>query len=115
MSIAETTFSTKNFNKTQQKKVIKALLVVFTLFVLWLSYKYITQWRYMLSTEDAYVQGDIAAIATKLNGYIEKIAIKANQVVKKDDILFYLDNGDYQIALDQTEAHLNTQKNTSTH
>lgn len=37
----------------------------------------------MLSTEDAYVQGDIAAIAPKLNGYIEKIAIKANQVVKK--------------------------------
>ncbi|WP_375618526.1 MULTISPECIES: HlyD family secretion protein [unclassified Bartonella] len=112
MSVAETIFSTKNFNKTQKKKVIKALLIVFALFVVWFSYKWITQWRYMLSTEDAYVQGDIAAIATKLNGYIEKIAIKANQVVKKDDVLFYLDNGDYQIALDQTKAHLDTQKKT---
>ncbi|WP_375649867.1 HlyD family secretion protein, partial [Bartonella sp. MU70NMGDW] len=112
MSVAETIFSTKNFNKTQQKKAIKALLIIFALFVIWFSYKWVTQWRYILATEDAYVQGDIAAIATKLNGYIEKIAIKANQVVKKDDVLFYLDNGDYQIALDQTEAHLNTQKKT---
>lgn len=112
MSISETIFSTKNFNKTKQKKVIKALLIVFAFFVLWIGYKWITHWRYMLSTEDAYVQGDIAAIAPKLNGYIEKIAIKANQVVKKDDVLFYLDNGDYQIALDQTKAHLNTQKKT---
>ncbi|WP_142417071.1 HlyD family secretion protein [Bartonella massiliensis] len=112
MSIAETIFSTKNFNKTKQKKLIKALLIVLALLVLWFSYKWITHWRYMLSTEDAYVQGDIAAIAPKLNGYIEKVAIKANQIVKKDDILFYLDNGDYQIALDQTKAHINTQKKT---
>ncbi|WP_273789397.1 HlyD family secretion protein [Bartonella sp. ML70XJBT] len=112
MSIAETIFSTKNFDKTKQKKVIKVFLIVFALFMLWFGYKWITHWRYMLSTEDAYVQGDIAAIAPKLSGYIEKIAIKANQVVKKDDVLFYLDNGDYQIALDQTKAHLNTQQKT---
>ncbi len=66
----------------------------------------------MLTTDDAYVQGDITAIAPKLNGYIEKISIKANQIVKKGDILFYLDNGDYQIALKQTEARLNTQQKT---
>ncbi|PIT68874.1 HlyD family secretion protein [Bartonella tribocorum] len=112
MSISETILSTNNLDKTKQKKIIKALFIVFALFVLWFGYKWITHWRYMLSTEDAYVQGDIAAIAPKLNGYIEKIAIKANQVVKKDDVLFYLDNGDYQIALDQTEARLNTQKKT---
>ncbi|WP_273719258.1 MULTISPECIES: HlyD family secretion protein [Bartonella] len=112
MSVSETIFSTKNLDKTKQKKIIKALFIVFALFVLWFGYKWITHWRYMLATEDAYVQGDIAAIAPKLNGYIEKIAIKANQVVKKDDVLFYLDNGDYQIALDQTKARLNTQKKT---
>ncbi|WP_175869257.1 HlyD family secretion protein [Bartonella gabonensis] len=112
MSISETILLAINFNKTKKKKAIKALLIILALFVLWFSYKWITHWRYMLSTNDAYVQGDISAIAPKLNGYIEKIAIQANQIVKKDDILFYLDNGDYQIALDQTEARLNTQKKT---
>ncbi|VEJ45826.1 HlyD family secretion protein [Bartonella vinsonii] len=106
MSISKTTVLIK------QKKIIHALLVVLALFILWFGYKWITHWRYMVATEDAYVQGDIAAIAPKLNGYIEKIAIKANQIVKKDDVLFYLDNGDYKIALKQTEAHLNTQKKT---
>ncbi len=110
MSISETIVSTRYLNNIRKKKIIQALLIVLALLGLWFSYKWITHWRYMLSTEDAYVQGDISAIAPKLNGYIEKIAIKANQIVKKDDILFYLDNGDYQIALDQTEARLNTQK-----
>ncbi|WP_336294592.1 HlyD family secretion protein [Bartonella sp. CB169] len=111
MSISETTISTKYFNRKKQN-IITALLIVFALFVLFFGYKWITHWRYMLATDDAYVQGDIAAIAPKLNGYIEKIVIKANQIVKKDDILFCLDNGDYQIALKQTEAHLNTQQKT---
>ncbi|ATP12726.1 hemolysin D [Bartonella henselae] len=98
--------------KIKQIKIIRPILVILALFMLWFGYKWITHWRYILSTEDAYVQGDIAAIAPKLNGYIKKIAIKANQVVKKDDVLFCLDNGDYQIALDQTEARLNTQQKT---
>ncbi|WP_273760240.1 HlyD family secretion protein [Bartonella sp. ML70XJBT.G] len=111
MSISETIASTRYLKKTKTK-IIRILLIVLALCLLWFSYKWITQWRYMLTTDDAYVQGDIAAIAPKLNGYIEKIAIKANQTVKKDDILFRLDNGDYKIALEQTEARLNTQQKT---
>ncbi|WP_455465721.1 HlyD family secretion protein [Bartonella sp. B39] len=112
MSVSEKIFSNRYFNRTKQKKIIRALPIVLVFFLLWFSYKWITHWRYMLATEDAYVQGDITAIAPKLNGYIKKIDIKANQIVKKDDILFRLDNGDYQIALEQTEARLNTQQKT---
>ncbi|GAA5100983.1 HlyD family secretion protein [Bartonella acomydis] len=112
MSTSETIVSTKYLNKTSQKKIIYALLIILALSMLWFSYKWVTQWRYMLATDDAYVQGDITAIAPKLSGCVEKIAVKANQIVKKDDILFYLDDGDYQIALEQTEARLNTQQKT---
>ncbi|WP_208436219.1 HlyD family secretion protein [Bartonella phoceensis] len=110
MSISETSVSTRHSDRTKQKKIINAFLILLALCVLWFSYQWLTYWRYMLTTDDAYVQGDIAAIAPKLNGYIKKIAIKANQTVKKDDILFCLDSGDYQIALEQTKAHLNTQQ-----
>ncbi|WP_019221834.1 HlyD family secretion protein [Bartonella senegalensis] len=113
MSTPETTLPKDMYlKKIKQQKIIRPFLIILALFMLWFGYKWITHWRYLLSTEDAYVQGDIAAIAPKLNGYIEKIAIKANQVVKKDDVLFYLDNGDYKIALEQTEARLNTQQKT---
>ncbi|EJF83282.1 hypothetical protein MCW_01351 [Cardidatus Bartonella washoeensis 085-0475] len=113
MSLSETTVSTyKRFNRIKQKKTLSALLIILALFMLWFSYKWLTHWRYILTTDDSYVQGDIAAIAPKLSGYIEEIFIKANQTVKKDDVLFRLDNGDYQIALEQTKARLNTQQKT---
>ncbi|WP_074381378.1 HlyD family secretion protein [Bartonella doshiae] len=113
MSKFETTVSTNSyFNKIKQKNIIQALLIVLMLFIFWFSYKWLTQWRYMLTTEDAYVQGDITAISPKLAGYIEEIFIKANQAVKKGDVLFRLENGDYQIAVDQAKARLNTQQKT---
>ncbi|WP_455478086.1 HlyD family secretion protein [Bartonella sp. B10] len=113
MSTPETIVSTsKYFNRIKRKKIINALLIVITFCVLWCGYKWLTHWRYVITTNDAYVQGDIASIAPKLSGYIEEILIQANQAVKKGDILFRLDSGDYQIALDQTETRLNTQQKT---
>ncbi|WP_455473876.1 HlyD family secretion protein [Bartonella sp. B30(2025)] len=114
MSTSETTVSKKNHLKhnIEKKKIIKALLAVLILCALWFSYNWLTYWRYMLTTDDAYVQGDIATIAPKLAGYIEEISVQANQTVKKGDVLFRLESGDYQIALDQTKAQLDTQQKT---
>lgn len=113
MSISEVIFPINmRLKEMKKKKIINALFIALVLFMLWVSYKWLTHWRHILSTDDAYVQGDIAAIAPKLNGYIEEIAIKANQAVKKDDILFRLESGDYQISLEQTKARLDTQQKT---
>ncbi len=78
---------------------------------LWYGYDYWTVGRFMVSTDDAYVQGDLSSIAPKVTGYIEKIPV-ANQHVKAGDVLFQLDAGDYQIALGQAEAQIATQKQT---
>ncbi|AQX28378.1 MULTISPECIES: HlyD family secretion protein [unclassified Bartonella] len=96
--------------KLKHRKLINILFIIFVLFIFWFSYKWLTHWRYMLTTDDAYVQGDIIAISPKLSGYIEEVSIEANQAVKKGDILFRLESGDYQINLDQTKAHLDTQQ-----
>ncbi|OPB32153.1 HlyD family secretion protein [Bartonella sp. AR 15-3] len=103
-------FLNNTLRKIKHKKLINILLIIFALLIIWFSYKWLAHWRYMLTTDDAYVQGDIAAIAPKLSGYIEELSVKANQAVKKGDILFRLDSGDYQIALEQTKAHLDTQQ-----
>ena len=79
---------------------------------LWYGYNWWTVGRFMVSTDDAYVQGDIASIAPKVTGYIESIPVVANQHIKAGDVIFQLDAGDYQIALDDAEAKLNTQKQT---
>ncbi|MBV2144314.1 HlyD family secretion protein [Falsochrobactrum sp. TDYN1] len=79
---------------------------------LWYGYNWWTVGRFMVSTDDAYVQGDIASIAPKVTGYIESIPVAANQRVKAGDVIFQLDEGDYHIALDEAEAKLATQKHS---
>ncbi|MGN8545823.1 biotin/lipoyl-binding protein [Bradyrhizobium sp. 13971] len=47
-------------------------------------------WEYALSTEttdNAYVHGDITAIAPKVAGYVAEVAVHDNQAVSAGDIL----------------------------
>ncbi|MGV3552242.1 HlyD family secretion protein [Rhizobium sp.] len=68
--------------------------------------------RFMVSTDDAYIEGDITNIAPKVTGYVAEVNVVANQHVKAGDTLVTLDNGDYRIAADQAEAQIETQKLT---
>lgn len=99
----------KGFGK---RVVLPSLVAVAAIGALWYGYNWWTVGRFMVSTDDAYVQGDIASIAPKVTGYIENIPVAANQQVKAGDVIFQLDAGDYQIALDEANAKLATQKET---
>ncbi|RWX79180.1 HlyD family secretion protein [Neorhizobium lilium] len=76
----------------------------------WYGYQWWTTGRFMVSTDDAYIEGDIATISPKVTGYVAKVNVIANQQVKTGDVLATLDNGDYQNALDQANAQIETQK-----
>lgn len=78
----------------------------------WYGYDWWTDGRFMVSTDDAYVQGDIASIAAKVSGYVDKVNVVANQHVKAGDPLVTLDNGDYKIAFDQAQAQIDTENLT---
>ncbi|THV21629.1 HlyD family secretion protein [Peteryoungia ipomoeae] len=71
----------------------------------WYGYGWWNEGRFMVSTDDAYIEGDIAIISPKVSGYVEKVEVSSNQMVKAGDPLVTLDGGDYQIALDQAEAN----------
>ncbi len=72
----------------------------------WYGYNYWVDGRFMVSTDDAYIQGDIAMMSPKVSGYIEKVNVVANQHVRAGDPLIMLDQGDYRIAVDQTKAQI---------
>lgn len=76
----------------------------------WYGYNYWIDGRFMISTDDAYIQGDIATISPKVSGYIEKVNVVANQYVKAGDALITLDTGDYRIAVDQAKAQITSAK-----
>lgn len=70
----------------------------------WYGYNWWTDGRFMVSTEDAYIEGSIAIISPKVSGYVASVDVRENQVVKAGDPLVTLDNGDYRIAADQAAA-----------
>lgn len=78
----------------------------------WYGYGWWTEGRFMVSTDNAYIEGDIATISPKVTGYVETVHAVANQTVKAGDPLVTLDNGDYRIAAEQARAAIATQELT---
>lgn len=78
----------------------------------WYGYGYWTDGRFMISTDDAYVQADMAFISPKISGYIAEVKVAENQHVKAGDPLFVVDDGDYKIAVAQAEAEIATHSRT---
>lgn len=75
----------------------------------WYGYQYWTDGRFMISTDDAYVQADMAFVAPKITGYVERRDVVENQHVKAGEPLITIDDGDYRIAVDQAEAQITVQ------
>jgi membrane fusion protein, multidrug efflux system len=67
-------------------------------------YDYWTVGRFIESTDDAYVGGDVTVLAPKVSGFIAEVAVTDNQLVHRGDLLIRLDDRDYRAALDRAEA-----------
>ena len=77
------------------------LVLAVTLFV-WLS-----SGRF-IATDNAYVKGDRAQIATEVSGIIVEVPVKENQAVSRGQLLFKLDDQSYRLALIRLEAEIET-------
>lgn len=75
---------------------------------LWFGFQYWTVGRFMVETDDAYVQADIAMISSRVQGYVAEIPVEENQHVAKGDVLVRLDDGDYRIALETAQSRFRT-------
>ena len=69
-------------------------------------YHWATVGRFIESTDDAYVGGDVTAIAPHVAGFISEIAVQDNQRVQKGAILMRLDDRDFRAALEHAQAAL---------
>jgi membrane fusion protein (multidrug efflux system) len=73
-----------------------------------------TNGRFMISTEDAYVQADITILSAKVSGYVQSVAVTNNQSVKAGDLIARIDDGDYRFALQSAKDKLATQESAIT-
>ncbi|ESY01230.1 MULTISPECIES: HlyD family secretion protein [unclassified Mesorhizobium] len=74
----------------------------------WYGYNYWTDGRFLISTDDAYVQADMSFVSPKISGYVDQVKVSENQQVKAGDPLLTIDDGDYRIAVAQAEAQIAT-------
>ncbi|CAN5920434.1 HlyD family secretion protein [soil metagenome] len=70
-------------------------------------FAWLSSGRYV-TTDNAYVKGDRAQIATELSGIIVEVPVKENQHVSRGELLFKLDDQSYRLSLTKIEAEIET-------
>ncbi len=58
------------------------------------------------STDDAFVEGHVTAIASQVPGRVAQLLVQDNQAVNKGDLLLQIDPRDYEARLAQAQANL---------
>ena len=63
-----------------------------------------TDGRFLISTDDAYVQADNVIISPKISGYLSAVLVADNQHVRAGEVLARIDDRDYRTALAAARA-----------
>jgi membrane fusion protein (multidrug efflux system) len=94
---------------TEKKKSNKKFIIILIILVLvggvYGGYKYIHGQAHE-TTDDAQVEKNMNPILPRVTGYITKIYVKDNDLVKKGDTLFTIDDKDYQVRVEDARAQL---------
>ncbi len=100
----------KNRRPSFKHAALLVLLAVAGVGVAKLSRDWWTIGRFIESTDDAYVGGDVTVIAPKVAGFISQLEVTDNQQVHAGDLLLKLDDRDYRAALAKADAAVAIQK-----
>jgi len=87
-----------------KRMALMVSIVLATLGLARVTYIWWSVGRFIESTDDAYVGGDVTVIAPKVAGFISKLAVVDNQRVHVGDLLVKLDDRDYLAALAKANA-----------
>ena len=91
----------KTLTRNILRTAITVILVILAFVAIFRAWVYYTASPW---TRDARFSADIVAIAPDVSGLISQVNIKDNQLVKKDQVLFVIDQPRYQKALAEAEA-----------
>jgi len=70
----------------------------------WAGHEWWTAGRYIETTDDAYVGGNVTTIAPHVRGFVAEVTVADNEHVRADQVLVRLDPRDFQAALDHAAA-----------
>jgi membrane fusion protein (multidrug efflux system) len=58
------------------------------------------------STDDAFIEGHVTAIASQVPGRVSQLSVEDNQQINKGDVLLQIDPSDYEARLSQAQANV---------
>jgi membrane fusion protein (multidrug efflux system) len=90
----------------RRRPLLSAIGAVLLTSVLGGGYVYVDQSLHFQSTDDAFIAARQSSLAPKVSGYITAVPVTDNQHVAAGDVIVRVDDRDYRIALEQTEAQV---------
>jgi len=114
LAIEEETWMVEEKRATQSHRRRKTLAFIIFPIVIVIGgiamYFYLQYKRTHISTDDAFVDGRIHTIASKVSGTVKGLYIQDNQSVKEGDVLLEIDPQDYQLKVEEARAGLETER-----
>ena len=94
---------------TLGRLILTLLVVVFACVVVW---RMVMYYMYAPWTRDGHIRADVIQIAPDVSGLIQEVGVRDNQVVKRGDVLFTIDQDRFKLALRQAQASLADRRET---
>ncbi|RZJ31791.1 MAG: HlyD family secretion protein, partial [Flavobacterium sp.] len=93
----------------EKKKTNKKFIIIFAVLILvggtYGIFKYVHSLAHE-ETDDAQIEKNVSPIIPRVAGYVTKVYVKDNDIVKKGDTLFTIDNRDYLVKVEDANAAL---------
>lgn len=99
-------------NARRKRLILGTLALAAVGFVGWKGWHWLTEGRFLISTDDAYVKAETVTIAPRLAGHVVAVPVSDLQTVAEGDLLTEIDPGDGELAVKAAEAKLATQDAT---
>lgn len=97
-------------NGQKKRTVLMIVVIIMAAIVVVWGGKYLLYILSYQSTDDAFIEGHVAAISPRVPGHVLNVHVNDNQQVKAGDLLIELDPADYQARLDSERASLEAAK-----
>jgi membrane fusion protein (multidrug efflux system) len=102
----------KNMKSPWLRRALLAIVIVAALAGIFPALRYYSYFSTHVSTDDAYVDGTVALVSTRVAGTVSAVYVEDNWTVKRGDVLVTLDPSDFQVRVDQAQAQLARAKQT---
>ncbi len=99
----------ENGNNGKKKKIVAAFVILLIAGIITLFF-YLDYKATHITTDDAFVDGRIYAVAPKIPGTVRAVHVEDNQMVKKGDMLVEIAPEDYDARLNEAMSSVNAEK-----